>query len=97
MANPEWDLGYNQGYAVGFEAGYEKGFAEGSSLGFNNGYSVALKESPAFGGEPPDPLQRLIGMLRGGLVRLVVGGPAAHEALSLLRELNIEAETLDFD
>lgn len=96
MAKLEWDLGYNQGYAVGFEAGYEKGFAEGSSLGFNNGFSAALKESPA-SGEPPDPLWRLLGMLRAGLVRLVVGGPASQEALSLLRELNIEAETLNFD
>lgn len=96
MANRDWDLGYNQGYAVGFEAGYEKGFAEGSSLGFNNGFSAALKESLA-AGEPPDPLWRLLGMLRAGLVRLVVGGPASQEALSLLREMNIEAETLSFD
>lgn len=96
MVKNDWDLGYNQGYAVGFEAGYEKGYAQGSSLGFNNGLAAGLKDSFE-SSEPLGPLSKFVKMLRGGLIRLVISGPATQDALDLLKDMEINAEPLDFD
>lgn len=93
------NLGYNLGYNQGFECGYEKGYAEGSNLGYNNGFVAALR------GEGEDALQplrisgkqvleTLMELIARGQAKILLAGPCAKEAETLLRTVNIEVTVL---
>jgi hypothetical protein len=93
MPSPEWELGYNQGYAAGFDDGFAKGQREGRFLGFNDGFWAALVESRA--GDATDRLpQKLGAMNRAGLFRMVLSGPAAHAAAAYFRALGFRPDSL---
>lgn len=92
MPRREWELGYNQGYAAGFEDGYEKGYREGGCLGFNDGFATALKDD---GGAPSriETAHALLKMSRAGMFRIMLSGPAAHEAVRQFQALGFKVET----
>ncbi len=97
MTKHERELGYNQGFAEGFEAGYEKGFSEGGTLGYNNGFAAGIAEVCSdTTSEPSLLLRKFKRLVKAGLIKLVVCGPAEQEAKQLLEKMGLEAETLKF-
>jgi hypothetical protein len=91
MSRRDWELGYNQGYAVGFEEGYDKGYGEGVSLGHNNGFVAALEE-PSGTSDPRQTVVTLQKLTGAGLVSIVLSGTAAKTALALFEQLGIKVE-----
>ncbi|MBU4532954.1 MAG: hypothetical protein U1D96_01800 [Eubacteriales bacterium] len=91
MSRRDWELGYNQGYAVGFEEGYDKGYGEGVSLGHNNGFVAALEVQSEIS-DPRQAVATLQKLTTTGLVSISLVGAAAKTTLALLEEIGVKAE-----